>query len=234
MSLSPTQQAFEEVWRKSDGSTKDGGRKIFEAGMATATLIQTMNLAEINNWRTVEPFLRDLMDGADVVWQASPLRPAGSFMMSWRNTLRSIFANSKDLSSSSKSQPDSRERTEDQSKAVAPLTPRANGRTEYRGENRLRSEGDASPTQKFRKKPVIVEAMRFDGRNALGINFFTNRTSYPTNDSLGHSDWARKKLIIPTLEGDMVALCGDWIIKGVNGEFYPCKPDIFENTYEPV
>ena len=42
-----------------------------------------------------------------------------------------------------------------------------------------------------------------------------------------------QELIIPTLEGEMTAKVTDWIIKGVNGEFYPCKPDIFENTYEP-
>lgn len=45
-------------------------------------------------------------------------------------------------------------------------------------------------------------------------------------------DITGKKMIIPTLEGDMEASLGDYIIKGVNGEFYPCKPDIFEKTYE--
>ena len=58
---------------------------------------------------------------------------------------------------------------------------------------------------KFRKKPVVVEA-------------------YKTS----------KELIIKTLEGDMKASLGDWIITGVNGEQYPCKPDIFKKTYEPV
>ncbi|WP_204664866.1 hypothetical protein [Dyadobacter sandarakinus] len=42
------------------------------------------------------------------------------------------------------------------------------------------------------------------------------------------------KILIPTLEGVMEASLGDWIIRGVNGEFYPCKPDIFEKTYEPA
>ena len=42
------------------------------------------------------------------------------------------------------------------------------------------------------------------------------------------------ELIIPTLDGNMIATVGDWIIKGVNGEFYPCKPNIFDNTYEPA
>lgn len=58
---------------------------------------------------------------------------------------------------------------------------------------------------KFRKKPVVVEA-------------------YKTS----------KELIIKTLEGDVKASVGDWIITGVNGEQYPCKPDIFKKTYEPV
>ena len=58
---------------------------------------------------------------------------------------------------------------------------------------------------KYRKKPVVVEAYRTD-----------------------------KEIIIHTLEGDMKANVGDYIITGVNGEQYPCKPDIFEKTYEPV
>lgn len=59
--------------------------------------------------------------------------------------------------------------------------------------------------RKFRKKPVIIEAYQVD-----------------------------KEMIIHTLEGPLRAAPGDWIITGVNGEQYPCKPDIFEKTYEPV
>ncbi len=84
---------------------------------------------------------------------------------------------------------------------------------------------------KFTKLPVTIEAIQFDGRNALEICVFTNQKSYPTDASLGHSDWNKKQLIIPTFEGQHVASCGDWIIKGVKGEFYPCKPDIFALTY---
>ena len=58
---------------------------------------------------------------------------------------------------------------------------------------------------KFRKKPVVIEAEQTD-----------------------------RWMVIKTLEGDMKAAPGDWIITGVNGEQYPCKPDIFEKTYEPV
>jgi hypothetical protein len=87
---------------------------------------------------------------------------------------------------------------------------------------------------KFRKKPVIIEAVKFDGMNAMEINLFTGGLSDPTDDSFGHSRWSEKKLRIPTLEGVMIANAGDWIIKGVKGEFYPCKPDIFEDTYDAV
>lgn len=82
---------------------------------------------------------------------------------------------------------------------------------------------------KYRKKPVVIEAVYWDG----------NRTSEVT-------DWIGKGLenntiirigddvIITTLEGQMKASPGDYIIKGVNGEIYPCKPDIFEKTYDVV
>lgn len=87
---------------------------------------------------------------------------------------------------------------------------------------------------KFRKKPVIIEAVQFVGNNALEIHAFTLGQSYPTDESITHYNWELKQLIIPTLEGDHTASYGDWIIKGIHGEFYPCKPDIFEKTYELV
>lgn len=79
---------------------------------------------------------------------------------------------------------------------------------------------------KFRKKPVVVEAVRWTGDNYEEINAFCEE-----NDL-----WAenRKALFINGLEGIMYAEIGDYIIKGVNGEYYPCKPDIFEKTYERV
>jgi hypothetical protein len=85
---------------------------------------------------------------------------------------------------------------------------------------------------KFRKKPVVIEAVQFVGNNAMEVNAFTGGKSCPTDESLTHHDWERKQLVIPTLEGDMIASYGDWIIRGVKGEFYPCKPDIFAATYE--
>lgn len=81
---------------------------------------------------------------------------------------------------------------------------------------------------KFRKKPVVIEAMRFtDEDKDIVKNWIT------TNGHGGVSD-AKPVLVIHTLEGDMTAQLGDWVIKGVNGEFYPCKDDIFQQTYELV
>jgi hypothetical protein len=81
---------------------------------------------------------------------------------------------------------------------------------------------------KFRKKPVEIEAMQFTEKDKDKVFNWIRCTCYP--------DWEKGKpaITIQTLEGDMKACIGDWIIKGVNGEFYPCKPDIFEKTYEPV
>lgn len=79
---------------------------------------------------------------------------------------------------------------------------------------------------KYRKKPVVIEAIQWVGDNFIEIDQFI--TSY-------HETYPQAgKVVIATLEGDMVASMGDWIIQGVNGEFYPCKPDIFEKTYEVV
>jgi hypothetical protein len=95
---------------------------------------------------------------------------------------------------------------------------------------------------KFRKKPVVIEAMRWTGEdNAEGIQAavaFCQPLPHAPDDAhihagLGYTP-ATGELFIPTLEGTMTASPGDWIIKGVKGEFYPCKPDIFEATYEPA
>ncbi len=83
---------------------------------------------------------------------------------------------------------------------------------------------------KFRKKPVIIEAIQFTMKdmNITDISKFTkNKASFMRKDE-------HPVCVIPTLEGDMIASIGDWIIKGVKGEFYPCKPDIFKQTYEAV
>lgn len=80
---------------------------------------------------------------------------------------------------------------------------------------------------KYRKKPVVIEAVQFDGTNCDAVEAFIGKpiewkTSSPP---IG---------CIETLEGVMKARAGDYIIRGVQGEFYPCKPDIFEATYELV
>ena len=85
---------------------------------------------------------------------------------------------------------------------------------------------------KYRKKPVIVEAVQWDGKN-VPWSFF----GAPHDDAINiasQSDVLSSHLLIKTLEGIMTATAGDWIIKGVKGEFYPCKPDIFAATYEPA
>lgn len=103
---------------------------------------------------------------------------------------------------------------------------------------------------KYRKKPVVIEAVQFDGtiRSADAITAWAGAEPRPNEQSLDYSvidnqGTFRDKieqpqqfgpLVIHTLEGDMTAQAGDWIIKGVKGEFYPCKPDIFETTYELV
>ncbi len=79
---------------------------------------------------------------------------------------------------------------------------------------------------KFRKKPVVVEAVRWNSKNYFDIIRLTGRRDIRFFDD--------GSCIIPTLEGDMIAKKGDYIIKGIKGEFYPCKPDIFNATYEVV
>ena len=78
---------------------------------------------------------------------------------------------------------------------------------------------------KFRKKPVVIEAIQWNGENKTEIIFFINETSFFSEEGI---------LFIDTLEGKMKASISDWIIKDVNGEFYPCKPDIFEKTYDII
>ena len=82
---------------------------------------------------------------------------------------------------------------------------------------------------KYRKKPVVIEAVQWSGNNLNEILDFM-KDKQPNY----YEDDEKKLLTIQTLEGNMIASVGDYIIKGVKGEFYPCKPDIFEQTYEVV
>ncbi|WP_333828278.1 hypothetical protein [Pararhodobacter sp.] len=86
----------------------------------------------------------------------------------------------------------------------------------------------------YRKKPVVIEAVHFDGTKC-GANYVLAWIGAHGVEALRkNSRNPIAGIVIPTLEGDHLALPGDWIIKGVKGEFYPCKPDIFAATYEPA
>ena len=80
---------------------------------------------------------------------------------------------------------------------------------------------------KFRKKPVVIEAVQYTGSNLAEICKFMKKPYQQIYNTDG-------TLSIETLEGTMKANPFDYIIKGINGEFYPCKPGIFNKTYEPV
>ena len=83
---------------------------------------------------------------------------------------------------------------------------------------------------KYRKKPIVIEAIQFDGANGQDVSDFMG--DHEGID--GRSFVMGENVFISTLEGMMTANVGDYIIKGVNGEFYPCKPDIFDKTYDKV
>lgn len=86
--------------------------------------------------------------------------------------------------------------------------------------------------KQYRKKPVCIEAVRFTRDTWDEVVSFTNNTAHTLMIERHINGIAT--CIIPTLEGQHIATENDFIIKGVNGEFYPCKPDIFEKTYELV
>lgn len=81
---------------------------------------------------------------------------------------------------------------------------------------------------KYRKKPVVIDAFRHNGNVMDAMRWCVSVD--------GKTEWRIEgmSIYIPTLEGEMRADPGDWIIKGVKGEFYPCKHDIFETTYDEV
>ena len=93
-----------------------------------------------------------------------------------------------------------------------------------------------SEPRRFRKKPVVIDAIQWTGDNLRDVIYFTG-----LHESGASMSWAEYESLVAlkgfkifTLEGTMAADVGDWIIKGISGEFYPCKPDIFEKTYEEV
>mgnify|MGYP001603947671 CR=1 FL=1 len=80
---------------------------------------------------------------------------------------------------------------------------------------------------KFRKKPVVIEAVQYKASETLDSAFVRDDYAILKYTEVG-------TLLIKTLEGTMEAYPGDWIIRGVKGELYPCKPDIFAATYDPA
>lgn len=84
---------------------------------------------------------------------------------------------------------------------------------------------------KYRKKPVEVEAVQFTRKNIIEVMKFTNNQ---VEIAVYRPVIGKMTGRIQTLEGYMILNENDWIIKGVKGEFYPCKPDIFKKTYEKV
>lgn len=99
---------------------------------------------------------------------------------------------------------------------------------------------------KYRKKPVVVEArgplnadnldelIKWCGGCWIALSSGGHRPDLKETYKLRDGAWFVPCLEIVTPEGRMTAIDGDYIIKGVKGEFYPCKPDIFEETYEPM
>lgn len=95
--------------------------------------------------------------------------------------------------------------------------------------------------KKYRKKPVEIQAMLWDGNNHRAMFDFLEgeEASNKHMDSVGKNFYIDHKkvdggLVIKTLEGEHIASIGDYIIKGIKGEFYPCKPDVFEKSYDLI
>lgn len=87
---------------------------------------------------------------------------------------------------------------------------------------------------KFRKKPVVIEAHAYTGPEVIDtLLHWINTNGGEAHRNVRRSDLA-VVIVIETLEGDMAATQGDWIIRGTHGEFYPCKPEIFDASYEPA
>lgn len=101
------------------------------------------------------------------------------------------------------------------------------------------------PPGRWRKKPVVVDAMQYTGpdwwagsnyalRGQLAEFGCSSVAHFKVVGKVTHGGREQYGLFLRTLEGDMRVMSGDWIIRGVKGEFYPCKPDIFDATYEPA
>lgn len=87
---------------------------------------------------------------------------------------------------------------------------------------------------RYRKKPVVVEAIQWTGFNYTESEVFMGERLTEGKYEGGPGPYSVSTKIISTLEGEMRCAPADWIIKGVKGEFYPCKPDVFAQTYDLV
>lgn len=85
----------------------------------------------------------------------------------------------------------------------------------------------------YRKKPVVIEAEEYTEANISRLFYWVGVNSGASKERVIYQD-GDKQVYINTLEGQMKVSIGDFVIKGVNGEFYPCKPEIFAKTYEPA
>lgn len=85
---------------------------------------------------------------------------------------------------------------------------------------------------KYRKKPVVIEAIQWNGSNLDQCIEFLGE-SYGAHKAERHAG-GKNEITVLTLEGSHIASVDDFLIRGVHGEHYPCKPDIFKKTYEPV
>lgn len=86
----------------------------------------------------------------------------------------------------------------------------------------------------YRKLPVVIEAMCWDGTPEGATPIIDWHLGVSANGGARYHDEDGGFIAIDTLEGTMRAVAGDYVIRGVKGEFYPCKPDIFDATYEPA
>jgi len=87
---------------------------------------------------------------------------------------------------------------------------------------------------RYRKKPVVIDAIQFTGNNIAEIIKFMQECANGNKSRYLRYNTKKGEYFILTLEGEYKLTEGDYVICGVKGEFYPCKPDIFEITYEPV
>jgi len=89
--------------------------------------------------------------------------------------------------------------------------------------------------KKYRKKPIVIEASKWSGRtDDPALQWLSTHKDAPHHMGWSPGDGNLFELVINTPEGAMTVEIGDWIIKGIEGEFYPCKPDIFQKTYDEV